>query len=121
MNNKTQIIIGVVIAIAIGTISVDHYANADTNQQIPQWFQDNASLWLSGNISDQQFIQEIHDLISFSSLQNVQTNKTLPVSYTVSHSKTCDDQNFPLVDWHGCDHSNACLNPCNTSHLMAQI
>ncbi|MGI0045968.1 MAG: hypothetical protein ACREBB_02085, partial [Nitrosotalea sp.] len=57
--------------------TLDHHANADTDQQIPPWFRDNASLWLSGNMNDQQFMQAIHQLVTnISYSQDRQVNQT---------------------------------------------
>jgi len=114
--------------------SVD-YASADTGMPIPQWFHDKTSLWLSGNIDDQEFMQAIHDLITNSSSSaQVQANQVMPTNETLQsetsamsggmkqtnspstssattlQSKDCDDTNFPKVDWSGCDKSNSYLN-----------
>ncbi len=78
-------------------------------------------------MNDQRFIQAIHDLIASFPLSentrlnktilssNTQSNKTISASNIISHSKNCNDQNFPMVNWNGCDYSGAYLSHADLS------
>ncbi|MGI0046841.1 MAG: hypothetical protein ACREBB_06605, partial [Nitrosotalea sp.] len=63
--------------IAISLSSRNLAYGDESNSTIPQWFRDNASLWLSGNMNDQQFMQAIHQLVTnISYSQDRQVNQT---------------------------------------------
>ena len=93
-------------------ISSINYASANESQKIPPWFKGNASLWLTGKMDDQQFVSEIHNLITlWSSARNV--TKVFTTRPIVQHADNCNDANYQRVNWSGCDHSHENLNHIN--------
>ncbi|MGI0102763.1 MAG: pentapeptide repeat-containing protein, partial [Nitrosotalea sp.] len=124
-------LIGMSISIVVPSSISRNPAYADDNGIISMsWLKDNAKLWVAGKMTDKQYVDSIRLFVQndiLSSTVPVQGNLTVSQSssnvvpeLTVPHSKNCNDQNFPRVDWSGCDHSNAYLSHANLNNANLQ-
>ena len=130
MKRSTLVMLtGVLISVITLSAISRNSAYADNSTSI-SWLKDNAKLWVEGKISDGQYLQGISLFVQnrFLSSWMPQENSTIvkpsqnmtQSSLPYQKSKNCNDQNFPLVDWHGCDHSNAYLSHADLNNANLQ-
>src|SRR5579883_469068 len=83
-----------VILAAAPSLEIFTNAQADSGTQIPKWFRNDASLWLSGNMSDQQFMDSIHKLVTSLPAAANYSEPAGQSSVNRTAAKNCEDKTF---------------------------